>query len=399
MTDLTGRALGRWLDAHHDELITFRRHMHAHPELSGEEYETTNAIVERLEVADLKPWVLSSGTGAICDFGTGDGPRVALRADIDALAMDDEKEVHYRSRFPGIAHACGHDVHTTVVLGAGLYLAAHADQLPGPIRLIFQPAEEKVPGGALTVIDDGGLHDVAAVYGVHCDPKLDIGHIGLRKGAITSASDMVEIELLGPGGHTARPELTVNMVTLAARVVDELPKRVSYELADRAAVKMVFGSIRSGEAGNVIPTHARLLATVRTPSVDAWESLSAVVEQCVLAAVDGTGAEVRINYTTGIPPVLNSAEEIALIDAAATAELGAEAVTEAIQSWGGDDFAWYLREVPGAYVRLGTHDPTTGHERHDLHIGKFDVDERAIALGIRLMVATTLARFGATAGV
>lgn len=396
MTDLTGPRLGRWLDAHHDELITFRRHMHAYPELSGEEYETTNAIIERLEVADLKPWLLSSGTGAICDFGGGHGPRVALRADIDALAMEDEKDVHYRSRFPGIAHACGHDVHTTVVLGAGLYLAAHADQLPGPVRLIFQPAEEKVPGGALSVINDGGLNDVAAVYGVHCDPKLDIGCIGLRPGAITSASDMVEIELIGPGGHTARPELTVDMVSLAARVVDELPKRVSYELADRAAVKMVFGSIRSGEAGNVIPTHARLRATVRTPSIEAWESLSAVVEQCLLATIDGTGAQSRLNYVTGIPPVLNSADEVALIRAAATDEFGGDAVTDAVQSWGGDDFAWYLREIPGAYVRLGTHDPASGHERHDLHIGKFDVDERAIALGIRLLVAATLARFGPT---
>ncbi|MDH3683058.1 MAG: amidohydrolase [Acidimicrobiia bacterium] len=382
-----------WLESHHDELVAFRRHLHAHPEPSGKEQETTVFIAERLEVAGLETRVLTSGTGLLCDFGEGDGPIVALRADIDALEMDDEKTVHYRSQHPGVAHACGHDVHTTVVLGTGIYLAQLGAELGGRVRLIFQPAEERVPGGALDVIADAGLAEVGTVLGVHCDPKLDVGRIGLRSGPITAAADMAELVVTGPGGHTARPEETVDMVYLAARIVHELPHRVAAELGgDSGLFKLVFGSVQSGEAANVIPTHAVLRATVRTRSMDTWQALPAAFERAAAALVAEAGADAEVVYTHGVPPVDNDPDVTALVEQVASRELSPAAITGAIQSWGGDDFAWYLQRAPGTYIRLGTHDPDSPNDRFDLHVGHFDVDERAIAVGIRVLSAAALAR-------
>ncbi len=387
-----GAAFEQWLDAHEEELIAFRRHLHAHPEPSGKEHGTTDFIMERLEVAGLAPRILASGTGLVCDIGDGPGPLVALRADIDALEMVDEKEVHYRSQVPGVAHACGHDVHTAIVLGVGIYLSHLAD-LGGRVRLLFQPAEERVPGGALDVMADEGLAGVDAIFGVHCDPKLERGRIGVRSGAITSAADMAEVLLTGPGGHTARPERTVDMLRLAARLIEQLPDEVEHELGGAGPIKLVFGSIHSGEAANVIPTHAVLRGSVRTPSTEAWGALPAAFEQAVENLVAGTGAEVEITYVHGVPPVINDEGMTALVREAAIEELSPEAVTEAEQSWGGDDFAWYLREVPGTFIRLGTHDEAWGSERLDLHVGHFDVDEQAIAVGIRVLIASIHARF------
>ena len=193
--------LDRFLEAHGEELVAFRRRIHAHPEVSWAEVETTAAEVDRLAVAGLKPVGLPDSTGLVCDLRTGapspfgasagDQPIVALRADLDALAMEDDKDVAYRSTRPGVAHACGHDVHTTVVLGAALALAEAAEHgETGRVRFIFEPAEEALPGGALEVIESGALRGVGSMLGVHCDPKIDVGQVALRPGAITSAADM-----------------------------------------------------------------------------------------------------------------------------------------------------------------------------------------------------------------
>jgi amidohydrolase len=276
-------------------------------------------------------------------------------------------------------------------LGTALYFAHHRDQLPGPVRFIFQPAEERVPGGALDVLADDGLGGVSAIVGLHCEPKLDVGVIGLKEGAISSAADMVVITLSGPGGHTARPELTVDLVTLAARVVADLPGRVAARVAHldtehATLIKLVFGSIRAGDAANVIPTRCVLKASIRTPSLPVWDELPAVVEHELQAIIDGSGAELELDYTHGVPPVVNDAGVTGIVDAAATGELGPDTVEHVQQSWGGDDFAWFTREVPGTYVRLGVRDPQG--PTLDLHAGHFDVDERAIAIGVRLLAAT-----------
>ena len=391
-------AVGSWLHEHRDGLIAFRRNMHAHPELSGEEFATTELVRERLEVAGLSTRVFASGTGLVCDLDPEAhdadlGERLALRADLDALAMDDETDTPYRSQRPGVAHACGHDVHTAITLGAALYYAHHRDAVPGPLRFIFQPAEERVPGGAIEVIEDGGIDDVSIVLGLHCDPKLDVGAIGLKAGPISSAADMATIILTGPGGHTARPEQTVDLVTVAAKVVHELPRRVRESLDDPNHVKVVFGALHAGDAANVVPSHAELRASIRTPSLDVWEALPDLVDAHLRDLVTESGADYSLDYVHGVPPVVNDAATVDLVHRAATRELGTAAITPAVQSWGGDDFAWYLRERAGAYVRLGVHDPSSNGPRLDLHAGHFDVDEGAIEIGVRLLTAAVREHF------
>jgi amidohydrolase len=385
---MAGEALERWLEVHGDELIAVRRRIHAHPELSGVEHETTRLVADRLALVGLVPRLLSSGTGLLCDVGTGDGPVIALRADLDALAMEDGKDVEYRSQTAGVAHACGHDVHTTVLLGAALYLAERWPADGPRLRLVFQPAEEELPGGANDVIADRGLDDVAVIYGLHCEPKLHTGTVGFRSGPITSATDSITVELSGPGGHTARPELTVDTISLVARIVTELPDGVRRRVGGEAALKMVFGAVHAGAAANVIPAHAVLRAAVRTPSLHVWESLPAAIDDELAALVDDPRTTCTVHHTRGVPPVVNDETAVSVARDAVGRTLGAAGAVTAPQSWGGDDFAWYTQRVPGAYLRLGTHDPAAGEATLDLHAGHFDVDERAIATGIRVLVAT-----------
>ncbi|MEO6651156.1 MAG: amidohydrolase [Ilumatobacteraceae bacterium] len=391
---MTDRIVDAWLSEHTDDLIAIRRHLHAHPELSNEEHATTELIAARLDAAGLTARRFSSGTGLLSDLGPDrtDRGRLALRADIDALAMTDDKDVPYRSRVPGVCHACGHDVHTAILLGVAEYFADHPDQLDGPIRCIFQPAEERVPGGALEVLADGGIDGVDAMYGLHCMPKLDVGVVGLRAGSITSAADMATIILSGPGGHTARPEETVDLVTVAARVVAELPREIDALVGDPAHVKFVFGSIHGGDAANVIPTRCTMKASIRTPVLQVWETLEAVVDKALRTVLDASGAEFRLEYVTGVPPVVNDPDLIDTARRAVVAEFGETGVATAEQSWGGDDFAWYSREVPAAYLRLGVHEAGSPVV-HDLHVGRFDVDESAIAAGVTLMVAVVREHF------
>lgn len=379
-----------FLNDHLAELIAFRRALHAHPELSWQEFETTERIAERLRVAGLEPRVLSSGTGLICDIGPSEGPVVAVRADIDALAMDDEKDVPYRSQVRGVAHACGHDVHTTVALGVGLAWANHHVRR-GRLRLLFEPAEEQVPGGALQVIADGGLEDVVAVFAVHCDPHVDAGAVALRAGPISSAADSVEIELTGPGGHTARPQETVDLVRVAGQLADRLPDLVAQRAAEWGHLLCVFGAIHSGDASNVIPTTARLGGSVRTPEREVWKRAEEIVESCAAELLRDTGARWDVTYRSGVPPVENDPAATELARDAAARALGAARVGEAARSVGGDTYAWYLEEAPGTYIRLGVHGPDGEGPRHDLHAGSFDVDERSIATGIRVLLASALA--------
>lgn len=383
---LTDR-LDDFLDGHQEELVAFRRHLHAHPELSSEEHETTALIAERLRAAGLSPRLLSSGTGLWCDVGPGGGPTVALRADIDALAMDDLKDVPYRSRIPGVAHACGHDVHTTVVLGAGLALASLLER--GTVRLIFEPAEETVPGGAITVIDDGALEGVASIFAFHCDPKLDVGTVGTRVGPVTSATDAVTITLVGPGGHTARPSQTVDLVPLAGRVANEVPAALR-RAAGEVELLLAFGAIHAGDAANVIPTSAELRGSLRTPDTDLWDSAPRLLDDALEELLGPTGAGWSVQYARGTPPTVNTEAETAVLEAAVTETLGAAARREAPRSMGGDSFAWYLERVPGSYARLGVHDPARGEERLDIHAGTFDAHEGAIVTGIRVLATAAV---------
>lgn len=389
-----GALPGRLGDELRDELIAFRRDLHMHPELGNQEFRTTAAIKDRLEKAGLKPEVLAVGTGLMCDVGEWDGvtPMLALRADIDALPIPDTKAgAPYRSTVPDRAHACGHDVHTTTVLGAGLVLADldRQGRLPNAVRLIFQPAEEVLPGGAVDAIESGVLEGVGRIIGVHCDPKVDVGRIGLRIGAITSACDRLEITLDGPGGHTARPHLTTDLVTAAARIAVDVPALLARRVDARAGLALTWGRLETGHAPNVIPQHAELSGTVRCLNLDAWRDAPDLVHAAVDEVAGMHRAKTVINYVRGVPPVVNDAESIGLLDAAMTERRGSYAIEDTEQSLGGEDFSWYLEQVPGAMARLGVRTP--GDTRGlDLHRGNFDVDEEAITVGVELFTAAAL---------
>jgi amidohydrolase len=390
---LPGR-LDRWLSGYVPDLIAIRRHIHAHPERSGAEFQTARMVMKRLTAVGLAPKLLPKRNGVICDI-PGNGATdtiIALRADLDALPLPDTKDVPYRSTVPNTCHACGHDVHTTVLLGAGLALARIAErgELPGTVRLIFQPSEETTPSGAPEVIAAGGLKDVSAIYGLHCNPQLPVGRVGVRSGPFTAAADMLEVRLRGDGGHTARPHLTQDLVHALGRVVVEVPSLLNRRVDVRAGVSMVFGAIGAGEACNAIPGEGFARATVRSLDRDVWHVLPDLVRQLVFDVVAPTGVEALVDYRRGVPPIINDRAATAVIAGAAAAALGPDQVVEAEVSMGGEDFSFYLEHVPGSMIRLGVGVPGST-AKIDIHQSAFDVDERAIGYGVRVLVHTAMA--------
>jgi amidohydrolase len=378
-------------------LVELRRDLHAHPELSHAERRTTEVIRTRLLTAGLQPVVLPHGTGLTCDLGADPraaphrGTLVALRADLDALPVADEKDVPYRSTVAGLCHACGHDVHTAVVVGAGLVLAelAAAGLLEGRVRLIFQPAEEATPGGALDVMAAGGLDGVGRIFTVHCDPRHDVGAVGLRVGPITGSADHVLVRLTGPGGHTARPHLTADLVYALGRVITDVPAVLSRRVDPRAGLSLVWGRVEAGAAANAIPRTGQVDGTIRALDATVWELAPGIVEDAIRGVVAPYGVGVEIEYRRGVPPVVNEAVSVERLAQAARELVGDTSVFETEQSLGGEDFAWYLGQVPGALARLGVRRPGDPLS-HDLHQGSFDVDERAIQVGVRLLVGAAL---------
>jgi len=383
-------ALDQFLAAHERELIAFRRDLHAHPELGHQERRTTDRVARRLAAVGLRPAILPKGTGLTADIGddAAAGP-VALRADIDALPITDEKNVPYKSLVPNVCHACGHDVHTTVVLGAGLFLVDYLGKgLPGRVRLIFQPAEE-VPNGAQEVMAAGGLSSVDRIFGLHCDPRLDVGQVGIRTGPITAACDRVTVRVSGPGGHTARPHLTADLVYALGKIVTEVPAALSRRVDPRSSLSLVWGRVSAGSSANAIPDDGMAEGTVRCLDDDAWHNAPDLIKALIESVASSYGVVTDLKYERNVPPVVNEPVSTSMFRIAAEHVLSPDAVTTTKQSMGGEDFAWYLESVPGSYARLGTRTPDSAQD-FDIHQPVFDVDERAIAVGIRLMAATAL---------
>ena len=391
--DLEGE-LDAFLAGHQAELVDFRRDLHAHPEIGYHEFRTTRRIKLRLEAAGLRPVVLPKGTGLLVDIGAGSEPVVGLRADMDALPISDEKNVPYRSTVANACHACGHDVHTTVLLGTGLVLArmSAAGALPGRVRLIFQPAEE-VPCGALDVLAAGGIASVDRVFALHCDPRLDVGKVGTRVGAITAACDKITVRVTGPGGHTARPHLTADLVYALGKIITELPAALSRRVDPRSSLSLVWGRVNAGAAANAIPDDGIVEGTVRCLDDEAWHQAPDLLKALIDSVASAYGVVADLSYVRNVPPTVNEAISTAMVEAAADRVLGSDAIVSAPQSLGGEDFAWYLESIPGALARLGTRTPGSGAD-FDIHQPAFDVDERAIGVGVRLMVATALTAMG-----
>ncbi|MEJ7649028.1 MAG: amidohydrolase [Nakamurella sp.] len=391
-----GRGRGPdWLDDFLDrrlpELIAIRRDIHAHPELSRAERRTTAVLAATLEGAGLPAHILPTGTGVTSDLGTGSGTGgslIALRADIDALPLREAADLPFRSLTPGVAHACGHDIHQTVVLGAGLALAG-VPELAGRIRLLFQPAEELMPGGARDLIAAGAMNGVEQIFAVHCEPKVPAGQVGLRVGPITSTADQIEISVSGPGGHTSRPHLTADVVNALGLLITGLPLLLSRRLDPRAAAVLAWGSVHAGEAPNAIPQEGTLRGTLRLMRREAWEGAEAIVADIVAGLLAPTGVGYELHFQRGVPPVDNDPYATALLRAGALAGLGPDSVVDSEQSTGAEDFADLLEHAPGALARLGVWDGVS--EQCDLHSARFTADERSIAVGIRLLVHTVLA--------
>jgi amidohydrolase len=375
-----------------DDLIAVRRDLHAHPELGHVEHRTTELLLKRLRQAGLSPTPLPKGTGLICDVGAGE-PIVALRADIDALPLPDTKTVPYRSTVDGVCHACGHDAHTAIALGAALALAEFPE-LPGRVRFVFQPAEEQMPGGALDVLAAGVLGGVRQIFALHCDPRLEVGKVGVRSGPITAAADWIEVTVSGPGGHTSRPHLTVDTVYAIGRLITDLPGLLTRKIDPRAGLSLVWGAVNSGTAFNAIPQTGILRGTVRILDSNAWHEAEKLVRQLVEEIVAPTGAEVAVEYARGVPPVVNDPAAAETLRTGIVNALGDSGLTDTPQSMGGEDFGWYIEGngrsagMSGALARLGVYG---GGRRYDLHQGSFDIDERAIGVGVRVLVQTALA--------
>ncbi|MDX1874195.1 amidohydrolase [Mycolicibacterium sp. 120266] len=370
-----------WIAAHHDDLVAWRRHIHTHPELGRQEFATTEFVANLLADAGLNPKVLPGGTGLTCDFGPDDGPRVALRADMDALPMAERTGLPFASTVPGVAHACGHDAHTAVLLGAALALAS-APELPVGVRLIFQPAEELMPGGAIDAVAAGAVAGVTRIFALHCDPRLEVGKVATRPGPITSAADSIEITLHSPGGHTSRPHLTGDLVYALGTLITGVPGVLSRRIDPRLSTVMVWGAVNAGVAANAIPQTGTLAGTIRTASRETWLTLESLVRETVSSLLAPLKVEHAVNYRRGVPPVVNEETATRILTHAIEA-LGPDALADTHQSGGGEDFSWYLEEVPGAMARLGV---WSGRgPQLDLHQPTFDLDERALAVGVQVM--------------
>lgn len=389
MTD-TLTALGASVASSLPELIEIRRDLHAHPELSRRETRTTEIIARRLEDAGVRVRRLS-GTGLVADLGAEQAAyRVALRADMDALPVQEQTGLEFTSTTDGVAHSCGHDVHVTALLGAMLALKEHEHALlerGTGVRAIFQAAEEVIPGGAHEAIAEGVMEGVDAIFALHCDPSLDVGQVGLREGPITAACDHIRVHLTGRGGHTSRPQLTEDLTYALAKVVTDVPAALSRRLDPRAGAALVWGVVRSGTASNVIPSEGECSGTLRMLDADAWLTVGPLLDEIVQGVVAPYGVTARLERIKGVPPVVNQADAI---DALRFACLGSGLqVAPTVQSLGGEDYSWYLSHAPGAMARLGTRTP--GGRTYDLHQGDVVIDEEAIGCGARLLASVVVA--------
>ena len=371
-----------------DRLVQWRRHIHQNPELSFEEHETTDYIAGQLREMGLEAQRFELGTGLWVDVpAAADATAtdvVALRADIDALPMDEESGEEFASRVEGVSHTCGHDGHTAMLLGAAELLTA--DPPPRPVRLIFQPAEETMPGGAKTCVEEGVVEGVDRILALHCDPHRRVGEVGVKAGPVTSSNAKIGVHLHSAGGHTARPHETQDTIHALAQIVLGLGNAVDRRTDPRSGTVLTWGSVQAGgSAPNVIPDSGELWGTLRSADRDVWASAEPHVRDAIehLAALYGVRADV--DYVQGVPPVVNDPACAELAARAVESVAGPEGVGTAEQSSGGEDFAWYTEQIPGVYLRLGVWDGRS--EETDLHHPGFVLDEGALPIGARIFDA------------
>ncbi len=378
------------------EVIKLRRRFHRRPELGMQEHETSAAVTAYLRELGLKVTEGVANTGVVALLeGRADGGTVALRADMDALPIQEENDVPYASEIPGKMHACGHDAHTAGLLGVAKMLTMLTDcgeTLDGSVKFLFQPAEEG-PGGAEPMIKQGALQQpsVDAVFGLHVNTSLPSGQIAVKKGVVSASSDTARICIKGKGGHGAHPEKAVDSVAVAAQVVTALQSIVSREISPTDSAVITVGKIAGGFRANVIAPEVEMDATVRSLSQETRKELPKRIERVVSGVTQAMGADYDMDYDFGYPPLRNDDRMASLILDVGEQILGEENVVVLSQpSMGAEDFSYFASEVPGCFFRLGVRSEEKGIGLHPGHHPEFDLDEEALGSGMSVMAAAAL---------
>ena len=366
------------------ELILLRRHINAHPELSGQEYQTAAFVAGELRKSGWEVKEAVGKTGVVAEMGNKNGPVIGLRVDMDALPIEERTGLDYSSSIQGLMHACGHDLHTCIGLGVAKVLAK-SKFTTSRIRIIFQPVEE-IAQGAKWMRAEKVLEGVQALFGIHVYPDLAVGKIGIRSGTFTAAAAELEIDIIGKGGHGARPHEGTDSIWIAAKVISGLQEAISRRLDALKPVVISFGKISGGNAFNVIAERVKILGTVRCLDSQLYEKLPQWIEKIVKNIASNYGAKANINFKSIAPPVYNDPELTNLLSDCAKNFMDKEDIVFLENpSLGAEDFAFFLQDVPGTMFRLGV----AGEQGcAPLHSGYFSLDERSLELGIKILSQT-----------
>ncbi len=363
------------------DLLLLRRHFHAHPELSGQEYQTAAFVAGELRKSGWEVKEAVGKTGVVAEMGDKSGPVIGLRVDMDALPIEERTGLDYSSSIQGLMHACGHDLHTCIGLGVAKVLA-NIKFTNSRIRIIFQPAEE-IAQGANWMRAENVLEGVQALYGVHVYPDLSVGKIGIRSGTFTAAAAELEIDIIGHGGHGARPHEGIDSIWIAAKVIGELQEAISRRLDALSPVVISFGKISGGNAFNVIAERVKLLGTVRCLDSNLYQKLPQWIEKIVQNIASNYGAKANINFKSIAPPVYNDPDLTDLLSNCAKNFMNKENIVYLEKpSLGAEDFAFFLQDVPGTMFRLGV---AGAQGCAPLHSGYFSLDERSLEIGIKIL--------------
>lgn len=372
-----------------DYVVKLRRHFRTFPELGGQEIETQKKIIAELTAMGLNPH-LAAGTGVIAEIKGGrQGKTVAIRADIDALPIQDEIGQPYRSRNAGRCHACGHDGHIAVLLGIAKVFSTIKAELPGTVRLLFQPSEEKFPGGAIAMIADGAVEGVDAVIGAHLWQPLAVGTMGLTYGPMMASPDKFTITIKGSGGHGSMPHQTIDPLYVGAQIVLALKTITGNIVNANELAVLSLGVFSAGDAFNVIPDSATLQGTVRTFAQSTRETIFAAIDRMCSGICAAAGATYILDSYYGYPPVINNPEVAKIVAKSGEAILGKDSVLEISPTMVAEDFSYYQQQVPGCFMFIGVGNKDKGVV-YPHHHPKFDMDESGFSYGVEIMVVSAL---------